>query len=100
MDSNERKDAKVLKRLLRKCFRLTKVSREVYTKARIVPGLYLCALCKKSYGRQQLEIDHIVPVSVAADKDDNLSDYMAGWVRALLDPTNLQLLCKSCHRQK
>ncbi|MCI4329887.1 MAG: HNH endonuclease [Thermoplasmata archaeon] len=46
---------------------------------------FTCRSCHRRYRRPQLEVDHIVEIARGG---------------APLDPSNLQTLCRHCHREK
>ncbi len=46
---------------------------------------YRCSICRKRFRKNELDIDHIIPVRMSGD---------------LFDKDNLRTLCKECHRMK
>lgn len=57
---------------------------------------YQCAKCNKYWPNSQVEVDHIKPAGSLKEYDD-----LPGFVERLFcEPSNLQVLCKSCHLKK
>lgn len=46
---------------------------------------YKCSICKKRFRKRELDVDHIISVSMGGQ---------------LLDKDNLRTLCKECHKMK
>ena len=57
---------------------------------------YLCALCEGEYPSKEVEVDHKTPV-IGPDGFTNWDNYIT---RLFCDKSNLQVLCKSCHKIK
>ena len=57
---------------------------------------YLCAICKKQYKTDEVEIDHIKPVG-SLRKAEDLPKYVEN---LFCEIENFQCLCKKCHKEK
>ena len=57
---------------------------------------YLCALCEGEFPSKEVEVDHIEPV-ISSKGFTSWDDYIA---RLFCDKSNLQVVCKSCHKIK
>lgn len=57
---------------------------------------YLCALCEGEFPAKEVEVDHIEPV-ISSKGFTSWDDYIA---RLFCDKSNLQVLCRSCHKIK
>ena len=62
-------------------------------KAKISPGLYLCAKCKKKFVLKEIQVDHIIEIG----KFVNFNVFID---KLFCNVENLQCLCKSCHKNK
>lgn len=64
--------------------------------ARTARNAYLCATCKKTFGRSEIAVDHISPIVPVTGWD--------GWdgfiERLFCDSDKLQVLCVPCHAVK
>ena len=58
---------------------------------------YKCAKCKKAFPSSDVEVDHISPVVSLEDGFINWDTFIE---RLFGDGKNLQVLCKSCHKDK
>lgn len=60
---------------------------------------FKCALCGKPEAKSYAEVDHITPKIRISETFDtmNLDDYID---RVWCNPSNLQVVCKPCHRLK
>jgi 5-methylcytosine-specific restriction endonuclease McrA len=70
---------------------------ETMKEARIERGWYQCAKCLKPARRKEVQIDHIKPV---LDPATGFVDYNTYIERLFCEKSNLQLLCKPCHKEK
>lgn len=60
---------------------------------------YRCAICKKDFGRREVQVDHIDPVIPIGQKAKDMTfDQIIS--RLYCDATNLQVLDKKCHKLK
>lgn len=70
---------------------------ETMKEARLKRNTYLCALCKKTFGRKHIQLDHISPVI-------NPKKGWQGWdefiKRLFVDKSGWQVVCKPCHKEK
>jgi len=57
---------------------------------------YLCALCEGEFPAKEVEVDHIEPV-VPKEGFTTWDDYIS---RLFCDKSNMQVVCKGCHRIK
>lgn len=57
---------------------------------------YLCALCEGEFPAKEVEVDHIEPV-ISSKGFTSWDDYIA---RLFCDKSNMQVVCKGCHRIK
>lgn len=64
--------------------------------ARVTRGVYECASCKGHFKRNEIDIDHIVPVIPLSGTDD----WNVIIERLFCDSSGLQVLCKPCHKKK
>jgi len=65
--------------------------------AKTYNGLYKCNICKNSFPRQDIQVDHIVPIVSITRGFTTFDDYIAAmFVKA----EGLQVLCKPCHKIK
>ena len=60
---------------------------------------YKCAICRKSFGLNKINVDHIEAV-IPYDKTINDLSYDELVERIFCDISNLQVLCKGCHDKK
>lgn len=94
----------LLKRLLRGVFRWLPEYREVYANNRCKlegqKNKYICASCNKPFIKMQLAVDHINPVG--GYYKWKLTGLPVSAIVDLVwcDVSNLQLLCKQCHKEK
>lgn len=70
--------------------------------ARVERGMYRCKMCEDAgidatYGRKEIQVDHIEPVISIESGFIDWNDYIA---RLFCKADNLQILCKSCHQIK
>ena len=65
--------------------------------ARIERGLYKCAMCQGSFKKDEVDIDHSLPVVNISNGFTNWDDYIKGMFP---DADGFQILCKSCHDVK
>ena len=69
---------------------------------------FKCACCKRLYRQKSVQVDHIIPVicpEFGFPKDvDHKGDVVDQWTtyinRLFCDASNLQVLCKRCHKKK
>jgi len=54
---------------------------------------YLCSGCKSKFGSKEVQVDHIDPVGECADWNVYID-------RLFCAKENLQILCKTCHKEK
>lgn len=57
---------------------------------------YTCAMCASSFLKKDIQIDHINPIGSFKSLDE-ISKFIS---RLYCPYDNLQVLCKSCHREK
>lgn len=70
---------------------------EAIKAARIDRGKYKCALCERIVGPNDFNVDHIIPVD---DVNTGFTTWDSYIDRLLCEPSNLQLLCTTCHDAK
>lgn len=95
MDSKEKK---LFVGAFRRMFLWSRARKRALSDSRIARGKYLCAECGRTYSLASVEVDHIKPLSKA--RGGKLHTWAASVSRLLLDPENLQVLCRSCHSDK
>lgn len=68
----------------------------VFKAARIARNQYVCNICKKIFGRKEVELDHVIPCVP-----------MEGWVsfdsfieRLFVQESGYQVICSVCHLEK
>ena len=91
-----RKIHDLIMRFLRKAFSWSGLMTPVYTRQRVIRGVYKCEKCGLEGKKREFHIDHIEP---CVDVDDNPNagyDYH-GIIKRLFNEDNLMLLCKGCH---
>jgi len=89
-----------LRGVLRKAFLQAPIKTEVLRQAKCGQHgkmyLYKCATCPAITTRKECQIDHLIPVTPLRGWDD-----WNGFIeRMFCDTSNLQVLCKPCHRTK
>lgn len=67
------------------------------TWARVSRGKYNCAKCNKTFGRKEIQVDHLIPV---VDPLIGFVDWETYINRLFVDAAGLQILCKPCHKEK
>ncbi len=60
---------------------------------------YICAKCKNTFGQREVSVDHRQPV-VPVTKHLQDMDYNEIVQRLFCKKSNLQVLCKECHKAK
>lgn len=74
---------------IRDAYISTKINKKTGRKAKH----YRCSLCKEGFPQTGVQVDHIVPIG----KDTDWNTF----IEALFcEKDNLQVLCKSCHKEK
>ena len=74
-----------------------KTEKKVNEKTGRVAQHYKCKKCKNEFTSKDVEVDHIKPVIDPKKGFVSWDDYIA---RLFCDETNLQVLCKTCHKIK
>lgn len=75
---------------------LNKVCRPSQRKDKRVKKEYCCKKCNNWFKRTEVEVDHIIPCGGIRDYKD-----IPGWCkRAFVGVEGLQVLCKTCHKDK
>jgi 5-methylcytosine-specific restriction endonuclease McrA len=70
--------------------------REALTAARLSRGVYLCAGCSGQFGRKDIAVDHVIPVTAP----EGITSW-DGFIERLFCPASgLSVLCKPCHKAK
>lgn len=64
--------------------------------ARVERGLYLCNYCKKVFPRQEIKVDHVIPV-VSIQGFTTWDEYIN---RMFPEPEGFQILCEADHSIK
>jgi len=59
---------------------------------------YMCNHCKAKYSKKDIQVDHIVPIGHGVY--NSLKDAYRYSVLVFCDASNLQVLCKPCHKLK
>lgn len=70
---------------------------EALKKARISKGIYLCSTCKRLYKNGEIEVDHVHPI---IKHNETFLDLSIGELIKRYFFSELQVLCKSCHKEK
>jgi hypothetical protein len=71
--------------------------KKVNSKTGRMAAHYVCAECKHEYPLKEVQIDHIEPVVVPKEGFVSWDKFIE---RLYCDKTNLQVLCKPCHKEK
>lgn len=71
--------------------------KDAIVKSRMSRGRYKCASCEGEFGRQEIQLDHIVPV---IDPHVGFVDWNTYIDRLFSAVSNFQTLCKPCHNAK
>lgn len=85
------------RKILRRQWKKTPMVSIARQKARLAVGRYQCAFCMKLFSDKQIQIDHINPVVEVNSGFINLDEFAK---RLFCDDSNLQILCKPCHKEK
>lgn len=59
---------------------------------------YRCAACEKLFEKRQVQVDHIKPVGGVLV--DGKPDFNRLYTQLFCPITNLQVICKPCHKAK
>lgn len=70
---------------------------EALKKARVSKGIYLCSLCRRLYKNGEIEVDHVHPI---IKYNETFLDLTIGEIINRYFFSELQVLCKSCHKEK
>ena len=105
--NRKKRDFKLLKKALREKFSWTTLYYDTLSNARVFRGEYRCAKCKLTYSHKSVEVDHIVDIRDVVnaktwrwEAKGSLHKALTALVKSMFDPQNLQVLCRSCHREK
>jgi 5-methylcytosine-specific restriction endonuclease McrA len=102
------KDLNLIKGGLRRVFSRSELRRSVLNSAKIdhwdgsrprVRTWYKCELCGHRDNANNVQVDHIEPV-VPLDRSLQNLDWEELINRLWCDPSNLQILCLTCHKEK
>lgn len=67
---------------------------EALKSARVERGLYRCAMCQLTFKRDQVQIDHIIPVIDIKEGHTTWDKYIE---RLFCDQNGFQICCITCH---
>jgi 5-methylcytosine-specific restriction endonuclease McrA len=81
---------------LRKLWLWSPMRRNALAKARIGRGLYECSDCKNIFSRQDIAVDHTIPVTPISGFD-TWDEFIQ---RLFCSPEGLKVLCSLCHSLK
>ena len=70
---------------------------EALKKARVDRGLYRCSSCAEVFKKQEVHLDHIVPVVSPETGFIGWDDFIE---KLFCDVEGFQILCKYCHETK
>lgn len=70
---------------------------EALKSARVDRGDYKCAMCQDIFGRNEVHLDHILPV---VDTKEGFTTWDSYINRLFCEPSGYQVLCTSCHDAK
>jgi 5-methylcytosine-specific restriction endonuclease McrA len=82
---------------LRRLSRFYPPKNEALKLARIRPAIYQCNRCKKGFKREEVKVDHILPV---IDPTVGFCDWNTYIKRLFCAAKELQVLCDGCHDLK
>lgn len=74
-----------------------KTEKKVNKKTGRLAQHYVCAKCEEEFTQKDVEVDHIEPVVDPKVGFISWDEYIK---RLFCDATNLQVLCKGCHKKK
>lgn len=74
-----------------------KTTKKINPKTKRLAQHYRCAACLKEFTATSIEVDHIRPVVNPAKGFTSWDDFIDG---LFCDKSNLQVLCKPCHKIK
>jgi 5-methylcytosine-specific restriction endonuclease McrA len=91
---------------IKRCFSRSPNHREALNKAKCPRrkgprggARYVCVECKKDFASKDVQVDHIDPiVPIGTLSKDMTWDEVVG--RTFCNISNLQILCKTCHKEK
>jgi len=66
-------------------------------RARVIRGLYECALCKKQIKSSEVELDHVEPIVIPEEGFVSWDKFIA---RLFVGIEGWQILCHECHNKK
>lgn len=71
---------------------------EALRAAKIARNQYVCAICKKVFGRKDIQLDHIEPVISVTEGWQGFDTFID---RLIVEKEGFQVLCKeACHKTK
>lgn len=79
------------------CLNAAKVGKKVNKATGRLAEHYKCAACKKHFVAKEIQVDHIEPV---VNPLTGFIDWNTFVARMFCPITNLQVLCKECHKVK
>lgn len=94
---NHKEIKKFLMPILRRASFRWKPRAEALSSARIERGLYKCASCENAYRKDEIHMDHVVPV---IDLNDGFTTWDQVIFRLFCETQGFQVLCKNCHDVK
>ena len=74
-----------------------KTTKKINPKSKRLAQHYRCATCRKEFTSTNVEVDHIQPVVSPSQGFTTWDEFIAN---LYCDGTNLQVLCKPCHKKK
>lgn len=83
----------LIRSALRKIWLWSAERKECLKLAKVKKGKYRCNNCKKLFGLKEVQVDHIDPIGKFIDWNTLIE-------RMFCPVSNLQCLCKPCHKAK
>lgn len=70
---------------------------EALKRARVDRGLYKCSSCQQTFKKQEVHLDHVIPVISPQCGFIGFDDFIE---KLFCDVNGFQILCKYCHEVK
>jgi 5-methylcytosine-specific restriction endonuclease McrA len=74
-----------------------KTEKKINKRTKRLAQHYLCAICEDEFPATNVQVDHIIPV---VDPVKGFKDWNTFIKRLFCEASNLQTVCKECHKRK